>query len=51
MIKVQQFMHLLSRQAERVYQEGNPFPDPRRPIGDKEHLVRLGDLESLQVGA
>ena len=51
MIKVQQFMHLLSSQAERLHQEWDPLPYPRRPIGDKEHLVRLGDLESLQVGA
>src|SRR5258705_13006553 len=36
MIKVQQFMHLLRCQAERVHQEWDPFPDPRRPIGDKE---------------
>src|SRR5262245_49292143 len=43
-------MHLLSSQAERVHQEWNPLPDPRRPIGDKKYLVRLGDLESLQVG-
>src|SRR5919204_6763237 len=49
MIKVQQFMHLLRGQAECVHQEWDTFPDPRRPIGDKEHLVRLGDLESLQV--
>jgi hypothetical protein len=51
MIKVQQFMHLLHSQAERVHQEWHPFPAPRRPIGDKKHLVRLGDLESLSVGA
>ena len=47
MIKVEQFMHQLGSQAERVHQEGDSLPDPRRPIGDKEHLVRLGDLESL----
>jgi hypothetical protein len=33
MIKVQQFMHLRSRQTQRVYQEWDAFPNPRRAIG------------------
>ena len=47
MIKVQEFMHLLCREPSCLHQERDPFPDPRGPIGNKEHLVRLGDLEAL----
>src|SRR5205823_2421151 len=34
-----------------MHQNWDPFPYPRRPIRDKEHLVRLSDRKSLQVGA
>ena len=30
-----------------MHQERDPFPDPRCPIGNKEHLVCLGDLEAV----
>ena len=51
MIKVQKLMHLLCREPQRVHQKGDPFPDPRGSIGNKEPLIRLCNPESVQVGA
>src|SRR5262249_27254694 len=50
MIKVQKLMDLLSREPQRLHQERDPFPDPWGSIGDKEHLIRLSDSESVHVG-
>ena len=51
LIQGQQCLHLLRCQAERVPQEGEPFPDPRRPIGDHAPLLRVGDRAALPGGA
>ena len=51
MLKVQQCMPLRSRQTQRVSQEWDALPNPRRALGDQEDLVRLGNRESRQVGA
>src|SRR5262245_6914781 len=34
-----------------MHQNWDPFPYPRSPIRDKEDVIRLSDLEALQVGA
>src|SRR5438034_4098039 len=34
-----------------MHQNWDPFPYPRSPIRDKEDVIRLGDLEALQVCA
>src|SRR6266446_1666957 len=34
-----------------LLQQGHPFSYPWCSIGDKKAVIRLGDLQSLQVGA
>ena len=50
-IQVQQGMPLRRCPAERVQQEGAPFPEPWRPLGEKEPVVRLRARAALPGGA
>ena len=50
-IEVQKLMHLCGSSPSRLDQQGHPFPYPWRTVGEKEDVIRLDDLQVLQVSA